>query len=238
MTFEPLASSSAGCAYVLNGDGLPPLLIDAGADSKTIARAVRPTSLGAVLVSHSHGDHVRSLPWLLRLGLPVVASEWTLRALDIYGDYRARPIAQGQTLNVEGWRVAAFDLVHDARGTMGFVVAGGGGKLVYITDTAYCPVSFQGVTHWAIEANYSRDLARAATLTGRAHAGRYQRTTANHMSIETAVDLLKANDLSTAQQIHLLHLSDVNSDADAFADMVRRATGVPTFVAAKRSPQP
>lgn len=233
MTFEPLASSSAGCAYVLTGDGLPPLLIDAGADYKTIARAVRPTSLAAVLVSHSHGDHVRSLPSLLRLGVTVVASEWTLRALDLWGDYRARPIAQGETLDVEGWRVAAFDLVHDARGTIGFVVAGGGGKLVYITDTAYCPVTFQGVTHWAIEANYSRDLARAATLAGRSHVRRYQRVTANHMSIETAIDLLRANDLATAREIHLLHLSDANSDADAFADAVRAATGVPTYIARK-----
>jgi len=167
MRFEPLASSSAGCAYVLHGDGLSPLLIDAGADSRTIAAAVRPTALGGVLVSHSHGDHVRSVPWLLRFGVEIVGHEWTLRALDIWGDYRARPIADRQTIDVAGWRVMAFDLVHDARGTVGFLVSGAGGKLAYITDTAYCPVKLPGVTHWAIEANYSRDIARAATASGR-----------------------------------------------------------------------
>lgn len=233
MTFEVIASSSAGNAYILRDEGLRPLLVDAGVNAAHIMRRVMVSGAAGVLVSHSHGDHCRAIPKLLTLGVNVWASAPTLAALGLADDYRGHVIG-GDPVDINGWRAVAFDLLHDAEGTVGFVVAGKTGKLAYITDTAYCPVKFQGITHWAVECNYSRAIVHANIATGRLHSARHSRVLTNHMSIETAVKLFQANDMSTAREIHLLHLSDINSDAEGFAREVRAATGVPTYVAGKR----
>ncbi|MHB8928914.1 MAG: MBL fold metallo-hydrolase, partial [Bacillota bacterium] len=56
----------------------------------------------------------------------------------------------------------------------------------------------------------------------------------NHMSIERALDMLRANDLGQVREIHLLHLSDGNSDAEAFRRQVQELTGKPVYVAQAR----
>ena len=51
------------------------------------------------------------------------------------------------------------------------------------------------------------------------------------MSIETLLDLLRSNDMSKVRQIYLLHLSDNNSDAEAFKRQVRQETGAEVYIA-------
>jgi phosphoribosyl 1,2-cyclic phosphodiesterase len=84
-----------------------------------------------------------------------------------------------------------------------------------------------------VEANHSMEIMRANSESGRIDHARFNRTAHTHMSIERLIELLKANDLSKAQQIWLLHLSSENSSEDDFKDKVQRATGVPTFVAGR-----
>jgi len=43
------------------------------------------------------------------------------------------------------------------------------------------------------------------------------------------VAMLKANDLSKCREIHLLHLSDGNSDEQLMRQKVEAATGIPTY---------
>ena len=65
---------------------------------------------------------------------------------------------------------------------------------------------------------------------GHIDPARAKRTRENHMSIERVIDFCKAQDLSRCRHIHLLHLSDGNSDADLFKRMVQEATGIPVSV--------
>jgi phosphoribosyl 1,2-cyclic phosphodiesterase len=52
-----------------------------------------------------------------------------------------------------------------------------------------------------------------------------------HMSIEQTREMLLSNDLSKVREIWLIHLSDSNSDAEAFRDDIQAATGKPVYVA-------
>lgn len=50
------------------------------------------------------------------------------------------------------------------------------------------------------------------------------------MSLETCIELLKANDLSKVKEIHLIHLSDSNSDAEEFRRTIEDMTKIPVYI--------
>lgn len=238
LEFRPIASSSEGCCYLLSGSNLPPLLIDCGAPMLAIRKATRwgLGQLGGVLISHAHGDHCASYKKLIEAGVNCYASAETWDALKTDTDYRAyrkMRLTPREETTVGGWQVMPFEAVHDVPGTLGFIVAGDGGKLLYLTDSAFSPYRFEGLTHIAIEANWSEALIRDGHRSGEIHSDRFRRTVRTHMSIERVVQMLKANDLSKVQEIHLLHLSDANSDEDEFKRMVQEATGLPVYVCPK-----
>jgi phosphoribosyl 1,2-cyclic phosphodiesterase len=103
-----------------------------------------------------------------------------------------------------------------------------------MSDTGYSPYRFEGLTSVAIEANYSERILRENVENGSIPRAHMLRVLASHMSVERAVDLLKANDLSRVEEIHLLHLSDGNSHADEFQQLIARATGKPVYVAGRK----
>lgn len=235
LEFRVLASSSAGCCYLLTSCGAKPLLIEAGLRLGEIQRAINfsLSKLAGCIITHSHVDHARSASALLKRAVTVYASQETLSVMQIASHHRAKAIVANETVEIDEWRVLPFEAVHDVP-TFGFVIDGPrGGRLLYLTDTAYSKYKFEGLTHIAAECNYSRELLRQNTLYGGIHAERYKRTLQNHMSVERLIELLRANDLSLVREIHLLHLSDKNSNETEFADAVRRATGKPVYVASK-----
>lgn len=239
LTFEPLASSSAGCSYVLRRGDLAPLLIDAGLPFKEIQRALnfQLSGIAGCLVSHAHGDHAKAAYDLMRNGVDVYASRECLEQCATLVSVFANEVKPETAFRVGPWRVRPFAAVHDLPGTLGFYIwpHGERERFLYLTDSAYSPYRFEGLTHIAVECNYSAEIMRDNALRGDISADRFKRTTRTHMSLERLLDMLAANDLSKVQEIHLLHLSDANSDEEAFAAAVRRATGCPVYVAAKKA---
>ena len=104
--------------------------------------------------------------------------------------------------------------------------------MVFATDTYYLPNKFANVHHWLIECNYRKDILDERTPEGFNKILR-DRTLQSHMSYETCVQALQANDLSSCRNIVLIHLSDRNSDAKAFREGITRKFGKPTEIARK-----
>jgi len=103
-----------------------------------------------------------------------------------------------------------------------------GDKLCYINDSYYSKYKFSGVGIYAVGCNYSKRTIREDIPPAQKH-----RLLRSHMSLETLLDFLAANDLRSVREIHLLHLSDNNSDEDLFKDLVQGNTGIPVYVAGK-----
>jgi len=229
MIFSPISSSSAGNLYLLEeGDGRR-IAIECGLRYSEMQQRLdyRVTELDGVLLSHSHGDHARALKWVLSAGVDVYALRQTFASLGLAGHHNAHAVAPMTAFKIKGhWRVLPFELRHDVP-ALGFLVQAGKEKLLYITDTAYVPYRFSGLTHIAIEANYSEALLRESDEV----ASRKMRALRYHMSIERVLGLLAVTDLSKVREIHLLHLSDAHSDAEQFKRLVEEATGKPVYVA-------
>lgn len=232
MEFRAYASSSAGNLYSVESQG-ETLALECGLRLAEIREALRfsVARLAGCLVTHSHGDHSRAVGGLLRAGVDVYASTGTWSALGLGGHHRANAIEPLKEFRVGPFRVLPFESVHDAEGGLNFLIgAPDGDRLAFICDSAYAKYRFNGVTHWAIGVNFSKEILRSSN----APPEHKKRLLKNHMSLETAIALLLANDLRKTKEIHLLHLSDSHASETEFKRAVERATGRVVTVASKR----
>lgn len=232
MEVQVFASGSKGNCYRLVG-GNSPLLLEAGLPWREIQRlcGFRTSELVGCLVSHSHQDHTRAVPDLLRAGIDCYMSRGTAETLGVSG-HRVHVVKALEQFKVGEWTVLAFDAVHDAPEPLNYLLAHpSGAKLVYVTDTAYCKYRFRGLTHVMVEANYSLEILNENVDSGTVPVDMKKRLLKTHMSLETCLDFLRANDLSQVEAIYLLHLSDDNSDADEFKRKIQKLTGKEVYVA-------
>ena len=222
-----VSSSKANCTYI--SDGNTSLLLDAGLRLREVRKALnfQVSSLSAVLATHQHLDHCRGIPDLIKSGVDCYLNQATAGSLGI-DSHRLKIISAMQQFNIGSWQVLAFDLVHEVE-SLGFLLSNKNGeKLVYITDSAYCPYKFRGLTHICIEANYSEKLlSQNRSIPSLLK----QNIIRNHFSLKNVKDFLKANDLRNVKEIFLCHLSDANSNAEMFKREIQELTGKPTFIA-------
>lgn len=221
-----LFSSSGGNAYVLETpDGA--LLLDCGRSLRDL-RVAYPNVVGVegVLLTHEHMDHAKGAEALLGLGIPVYMSEGTHHSIGPFLGLPVKIVTAMQKFSVPGgFTVYPFPAVHDAAEPLCYLIAYGNARVLYLTDTGMVLHKFPGVTHLMIEVNYVdeiMDLSENTTLA--------RRVRNNHLSLKDALKVVKTNK-DTLKEIHLLHLSDANSDEQQMKLEVQRATGVPVYVA-------
>lgn len=233
MDISIFASGSGGNAYRIS-DGQTALLLDAGISYKEIqvGCGFRMTELSGCLITHAHGDHSKAAKELVRRGTDIYTSQGTIDACGLSG-HRVHAVRALEELMIGTFHVLPFDVQHDAPEPLGFLVssAATGEKLLYFTDTYYIKYRFDGLTHVMAECNYQIDLLLESGARGEIPAKLMPRIIKSHMSLETLSALLQANDLSKVKQIYLLHLSDNNSDAQAFKETVQRLTGAEVYIA-------
>ena len=228
MDIKVIASGSSGNAYLI-GDGHTRLLLDAGIPFKRIqiGCGFRTSSIDGCLVTHRHGDHAAAVPKLLQRGITVYSNA------DVAGLYLGvQSVDALREFRIGTFHVLPFGAEHDVP-CYGYQVASEetGERLVYITDSAYIRYTFTGLTHLMIEANYAEDIMLGNVRDDKIPFPLAERVAGTHMSIETLLDLLRSNDMSKVRQIYLLHLSDNNSDAEAFKKMVQQETGAEVYIA-------
>lgn len=231
MEFKVHYSSSSGNLYQVESDA-GNLIIDPGVPIAKIKVALEwgLSSISAALCSHSHGDHAKGLPPIARAGIDCYMTPETAQALKFNG-HRLKPITPKTQFKVAGFNVLPFPLEHQDVRTgkripnVGFLISDGVDKLVYLTDTFYCHYKFKGLTHICIGVNYSR-----FTLDPNLNTVRKKRLFKSHMSLETALEFFKANDLSKVREIHLLHMSRDNANPEYFKSEIMKATGKPTYI--------
>ena len=233
ITVETLGSSSKGNCYRLLSGGRS-LLLECGLPWREIRKKLnfQTTDLDGCLVSHQHLDHFGAAVDVLKAGVDLYAASETLELKDMHGHHNAHKVEHGKAVFIEQyWKVRPFELEHDVP-TFGFVVKDRVDTLIFLADTAYCKWRFflDPPSILMIEANFSEPILKRNIDSGLIDPSRAKRVRENHMSIERVIDFLKANDLSRCRAIHLIHLSDGNSDAELFKRMVQESTGIPTFV--------
>jgi len=240
LTITSIASSSAGNCYLLD-NGNSRLMIECGITWKRIQKATnfQTSSLAGILVSHEHMDHARSVPDAMKCGIDCYMSLGTAGLFstlinDAHKEFhhnRLRVVVPGRQFGIDGgWMVKPFDVVHDAEEPLGFLISTGPYKILFLTDLSYCRYKFKGVTHLMVEANFCERILAENIRSGLVDPARRKRLVDSHMSIQRVIDLLHKMDGSSLQEIHLIHLSEQNSDEEWFKRFVARYTGKPVYI--------
>lgn len=237
MRFIPLASSSRGNAYIVQDDGVPPLLLEAGLPIKQLRDKLRDhgialSDLAGCLVSHEHGDHSKGVKDLLKSGVDCWMSFLTSEALGVVGHHRVQPLLEGVRMVTPGhWNIIPFPLDHDAADPYGFFIGHDEERLLFVADTGYVKDRFSGITIAAIECNNIAEILNRNIQESNIPAIIGKRVRRNHMNLENLITMLKANDLSRCREVWLLHLSDGNSDEARMKKEIQEAIGIPVMVA-------
>lgn len=233
MDIKVLASSSRANAYHIS-DGTTALLLDAGLSYKELQRALgfKTTELTAALITHEHKDHSRAVADLAKAGINCYMSAGTKEALGLSG-HRIHELWPRVQTQIGTWTVLPFETQHDAAEPLGYLLASGKEKLLFATDTYYIRYKFNELTHIMIECNYAADILEENVEAERIPAALKQRLLQSHFSLANVKEFLRANDLGKVEEIHLLHLSDGNSDEARFKREIQELTGRVVMVAGK-----
>lgn len=227
-----LGSSSSGNCYIFRAsDGV--LVVECGIDIRELKKALSWQLNGVVgcLVSHRHKDHSKFLRQVTECGIKVFVLE------DVLLDYDARTRTFCKVIEpMHGYKIGSFKVFtlsvdHDVP-CLGFIIEHAEmGKLLFVTDTMMLRYRIKGLTHIMLEANYSDEILQENINNGVMPRSMRARLMQSHMELQTARDILKTTDLSEVRKVMLLHLSERNSDADAFKDYIEQETGKPTLIA-------
>lgn len=226
MDIKVIASGSKGNCYRIS-DGSTTLLLECGIRFESIQAGCgyKTSNISGCLVTHRHGDHAKSVKKLIQRGIPVYGPK------DLEEAYAGVTVWEPlQYHRIGSMTVLPFAVKHDVECHSYQIETDDGEKLLYVTDTAYVHYTFAGLTHIMIEANYSKTQMIDNMGKGRLPEYLVKRIMKSHMSIETLLEMLRANDMKSVKQIYLLHLSNMNSNAAQFKELVQRHTGAEVYV--------
>jgi len=231
MDIKIIASGSKGNAYYIS-DGVSSLLLDAGVPIKAIQAKIGfvLSDVSAALISHKHNDHCKAVSDLIRYGVDVYAPQEVFDAKGITS-HRAHYLEAMQGIKIGSFSVMPFDCHHDCV-NYGYLIQSAvtGERLLFFTDTYYINYRFERLDYIMAECNYADDIVNSNVEKGVMPWQTKPRLIKSHMSIDTFIEMLQANDLSRLKRIYLLHMSDRNGDEVGFRERVRAVTGAEIYV--------
>lgn len=225
MRLRTIATGSSGNCYLLEAkEGS--LLIEAGIPINKIKKALDYdfSDIQGCLVTHEHMDHAKAVNDIASLGINIYGSKGTFKALGCTG-YRFIPLTPKKPKTIGKFEVLPFKVEHDALEPLGFLIRQGKRRMLFVTDTFYLRYRFKGLTHIAIECNYSEQILKERVEEGEVHLKHAQRVMKSHFSLENVIKFLKVNDLSKVKEITLIHLSNENSDVKLFRREIEEVYG-------------
>jgi len=219
-----LASGSSGNCYYI-GNKQYGILIDAGIGMRTIRKSLREYGIAletimAVLVTHDHADHIKSVAGLgNKLHIPVYATDIVHACIkrSKYNDHdltqSRRIVETHKPFVIRDLEIVAFEVPHDTIENVGYQIKIGDKTIVLITDvgTITDTVSKYAATAnlLILEANYDNDML----VNGRYPDYLKKRISSGmgHLSNDFAGKLLTSIYTKEMDEVWLCHLSKDNN---------------------------
>lgn len=228
------SGSTGNCFFVRSGH--TSLLIDAGisgrqAQQRLAAAGYDPGDCAAVLLTHDHHDHSRSIGVFARkFHLPVYTTRGTWRRIErSQGDRGIDELchfAAGQSWKIGDLTIESYATPHDGVDGVVFVIDDGSRRLGILTDLGHVfeelPKIIEGIDAAVLESNYDPAMLESGPYS--ISLKRRIRGSGGHISNDEAAQLLDRNGRHL-QWACLCHLSCENNTPQLAWQASNRAVG-------------
>ena len=193
-----LSSGSKGNTTLIEAENTK-ILIDCGNTCKYICNKlesinINPKDIDAILISHTHVDHIKGLQvFLHKYNTKVYLTEKMQPELQFVENYH---LINEQTLKIKDIQVDIIKTSHDASDSHGFILSNNNKSAVYITDTGYINIKYHEMLN---NSKYPFHL-RKRILSDKGHLSNYD--SAKYLS-----EFIGSN----TKYVLLAHLSEENN---------------------------
>ena len=221
------------------------ILLDAGISMRSLKKHLKDCGLqlehdvAAVFVTHDHADHIKSVGNIaIDCGKTIYATQLVHEGIacnrclkiDVPASCKAF-VEKGKTLELGNFRITPFDVPHDSRDCVGYVVEADGVRFCLITDVGHVTDTIReqvGLANYLVlEANHDVNMLSMGKyspyLKERISSDR------GHLSNEQAAMLLAEYATPQLRHVWLCHLSEENNHpelARKTAEAVLRQHGI------------
>ena len=139
MRFSVLSSGSKGNTTYIETKNTK-ILIDIGNTTKYVKEKleeleIEPSELDAILITHTHIDHIKGLKsFQKKYSIPVYITEKMRQDMDFIENYH---IINEETINIKDLSIKMIKTSHDTSDSLGYIITNKEKSIVYITDTGY-----------------------------------------------------------------------------------------------------
>ena len=225
MKFISLGSGSSGNCYLLQS-GETSILLDAGISTRSLKKHLKDIGMSleddiaAVFVTHDHADHIKSVGNIAReCGKTIFATQLVHEGIacnrclriDVPNDRKAF-VEKGKTVEMGNFRITPFDVPHDSRDCVGYVVEADGVRFCLITDIGHVTDTIReqvGLANYLVlEANHDINML----MMGKYSPFLKERISSDrgHLNNEQAAMLLAEYATPQLRHVWLCHLSEEN----------------------------
>ena len=142
-----LSSGSKGNTTFVETDNTK-ILIDCGNTCKYICQKlasinVKPKDIDAILISHTHVDHIKGLQvFLHKFNTKVYMTQKMQPELSYIENYK---FINSNNFNIKDITIDIIKTSHDASDSHGFILTNNNSSMVYVTDTGYINVKYHDI---------------------------------------------------------------------------------------------
>ena len=239
-----IGSGSSGNCYLLESGGAS-ILLDAGIGIRTLRKHLKDIRLSlekdvaAVFVTHDHADHIKAVGSIAAdFGKPIYATRLVHEGIacnrclkvDVPASRKAF-VEKGTSVVLGNFRVTPFDVPHDSRDCVGYVVEADGVRFCLATDVGHVTDAIREqvslANYLVLEANHDTDML----MMGKYSAFLKERISSDrgHLNNEQAATLLAEYATPQLRHVWLCHLSEENNHpvlARKTAEAVLRSHGI------------
>ena len=228
MKISVLSSGSKGNSTLIQTKNTK-ILIDLGVTKSYVEEKlkeieVEPKEIKAILITHTHVDHIQGLKVFLKKYKPLVyVTEELLELLKEYDFAANYVIYDDKSQIIDDLKIDLIKTSHDAKGSLGFIISDDKKSCVYITDTGYINNRYfeklKNHNLYILESNH--DVAML--MDGNYPYHLKQRILGNkgHLSNDDAAFYLSEFVGDNTKTIILAHLSDDNNTYDKALNTVK-----------------
>jgi phosphoribosyl 1,2-cyclic phosphodiesterase len=230
VSVQSLGSGSSGNAFLIQTADTS-LLLDCGVGIRTMARALkergqRLDDLDAVLVTHEHSDHIRTLSCVIGKDVPIISTAGTRRRANIPPP-QWEQIGYDMPVSIRSTNVWAIMVKHDAAEPCGYLVETPTTRISVFTDLGSWhdrlvePVLASDLV--VLESNHDQDMLLRGPYP--AYLKRRVASPVGHLSnADCAASLASTLGQESHQpDIWLAHLSETNNEPEIARDETHRA---------------